>query len=66
MKTETVPTKSLVKEHKELVKVLKGGKKSALKAEAKEQGSELKEYKKDLKGNIQKKGKRCTSDGYMQ
>jgi hypothetical protein len=64
MKIETMPTKSLIKEHKDLVKVLKGGKKSELKKEAKEQGSELKGYRKDL--NTPKKGRHCTSDGYMQ
>lgn len=38
--------KSLIAEHKDLVKDLKSGDKSKLKAEAKKQSKELKEYEK--------------------
>lgn len=40
------PKKEIVKEHSHLVKVLKKGKKSELKKEARKQAKELKNYKK--------------------
>ncbi len=43
-----MPVKELVKEHKELTKTLKEGKKSKIKAEYKKQSKELKSYKSKL------------------
>jgi len=48
----STPKSKMVKEHQNLVKVLKGGKKGAIKKEAKKQGKELAEYKK-----MKKRGK---------
>lgn len=47
-KKMTIPVKTMVKEHEELVKDLRSGSKSRLRAEAKKQGKELKEYKEKL------------------
>ena len=48
-KTIKTPKSEMVKEHTHLVKVLRSGKKSQLKAEAKKQSKELKEYRRAKK-----------------